>query len=660
MPRLVRFAQALLARAAEEATTPMPGYTHLQRAQPVTLGHHLLAWVEMLERDRARFAFAQSQATPSPLGAGALAGSTLPLPAPPNAMRNSIDAVGDRDFALDYLYAVATLFTHLSRIGEELVLWTSSEFGFARLPEEAATGSSIMPQKLNPDVAELARGKAGTAIGRLTGLLATVKSLPLAYDRDLQEDKPPVFAARRDTGGALGALTVLVSGLTFVHGRLAAATADPLLRATDAAEALVAGGVPFRDAHEQVAAQVRAGIVRSAAGGRAPRRRGCGGPRGAGALVMTTPLEVSLAGRDFLRSSDLVPAEAEAILDHAVELRGNPKQPLLPGATLGLYFAKHSTRTRVSFSAGMAQLGGAAIHLAPEELQLSRGESLPDTARALSKYLDALAVRVHSHDELEEWAHWASIPVINALTAEEHPCQALADALTMRDRLGSLEGVRVAWVGDGSNVCTSLARLGLLLGYEVVAACPEGYEPAVDVQLVRDPREAVRAADVIVTDTWVSMGQEAEHDQRVRDLEDYRLDAALLAHASHDAFVLHCLPAHPGEEITADVLYGERSAIWDEAENRLHVQKALLAQLLGARLAQRSPRAGRPRTRACASPFHVSSPDCQPIRRCSSRTRNQSSIVTRGFLRASATDCVRKRACFAGVTPRSSSGGFVW
>jgi ornithine carbamoyltransferase len=230
----------------------------------------------------------------------------------------------------------------------------------------------------------------------------------------------------------------------------------------------------------------------------------------------------------------------------------------------------------------MAQLGGAAIHLAPEELQLSRGESLPDTARALSGYLDAVAVRVHSHAELEEWAHWASIPVINALTAEEHPCQALADALTMRDRLGSLDGVRVAWVGDGSNVCTSLARLGLLLGYEVIAACPEGYGPAVDVHLVRDPREAVRAADVIVTDTWVSMGQEAGHDQRVRDLEAYRLDDALLGHASKDAFVMHCLPAHPGEEITADVLYGERSAIWDEAENRLHVQKALLTLLLGA------------------------------------------------------------------------------
>jgi argininosuccinate lyase len=264
---LTAFAHAILERAAAEAETPMPGYTHLQRAQPVTLGHHLLAWVEMLERDRARFAFAAEQAAPSPLGAGALAGSTLPIPAPPNQIRNSIDAVADRDFALDYLYASAVLFTHLSRIGEELVLWTTSEFGFARLPEEAATGSSIMPQKLNPDVAELARGKAGTAVGRLVSLLVTVKGLPLAYNRDLQQDKPPVFSARADVAGALGALTILVAGLAFDRGRLATAAADPLLRATDAAEALVAAGVPFRDAHEQVAAQVRAGTFEAPAPG---------------------------------------------------------------------------------------------------------------------------------------------------------------------------------------------------------------------------------------------------------------------------------------------------------------------------------------------------------------------------------------------------------
>ena len=296
-------------------------------------------------------------------------------------------------------------------------------------------------------------------------------------------------------------------------------------------------------------------------------------------------LTVSLAGRDFLRTADLSSAEAEGLLDLAVELRESPKQPLLPGATLGLYFAKHSTRTRVSFTAGMTQLGGSAIPLAPEELQLSRGESLPDTARALSRYLDALAVRTHEHAELEAWAEWASIPVINALTADEHPCQALADALTMRDRIGSLDGVRVAWVGDGSNVLVSLAALGKLLGYEVVAACPPGFEPSNTVSLgltvTRDAREAVEGADVVFTDTWISMGQEHERAKRLEALEPYRLDRALLGLASPDSFVMHCLPAHPGEEVTAEVLYGERSAVWDEAENRLHTQKALLVLLLG-------------------------------------------------------------------------------
>jgi argininosuccinate lyase len=255
-----KLASAIIDRAEEEADSPMPGYTHLQRAIPVTLGHHLLAWFEMLERDTKRFTFAWTQADISPLGAGALAGSTIALPPPPGeTMRNSIDAVADRDFATDYLYACAALFVHLSRIGEELVLWTTSEFGFAKLPEDAATGSSMMPQKLNADVAELARGKAGTAIGRLTGLLATVKSLPLAYNRDLQEDKQAVFGARADVAGVLRALAVLVRGLEFNRERMAAACADPLLRATDAAEALVNEGMPFRDAHEHVAASVRDG-----------------------------------------------------------------------------------------------------------------------------------------------------------------------------------------------------------------------------------------------------------------------------------------------------------------------------------------------------------------------------------------------------------------
>ena len=270
-----------LSFAEAEADTLMPGYTHLQRGQPVTLGHHLLAWVEMLDRDRTRFTAAGEAASTSPLGSGALAGSTLGIDPPMAQMRNSIDAVADRDFALDYLYAAAMLAQHLSRIGEEIVLWSTAEFGFVKLPENASTGSSMMPQKLNPDVAELVRGKGGTAIGRLAGLLATVKGLPLAYDRDLQEDKAPVFGARHDVRLSLRGMTVLVSGLVADRERLAEAAADPLLLATDVAEDLVRGGIPFRDAHEQVAASVRDGTFAS---GTTPAEsvaaRGAPGPGG--------------------------------------------------------------------------------------------------------------------------------------------------------------------------------------------------------------------------------------------------------------------------------------------------------------------------------------------------------------------------------------------
>ncbi len=581
---LAAFAAAVLERAAEEAETPMPGYTHLQRAIPVTLGHHLLAWVEMLERDRDRLRFAAQQAAPSPLGAGALAGSTLPLPSPEHPMRNTIDAVSDRDFALDYLYAVTVCFTHLSRIGEEVVLWTTSEFGFARLPEGAATGSSMMPQKLNADVAELSRGKAGTAIGRLAGLLATVKGLPLAYNRDLQEDKQAVFAARADLRGALAALGVLVAGLAFDRERLAAG----LRRPPPARHGRRRGaGGPGRRLPRRPRAGRRCGTRRqlppTGRRAQATRRRRGGGRGGERALVvMKTPLPVSLKGRDLLRIGDLVPAEAEAIFELAGELKRD-RSPRLPGLSLGLFFDQPSTRTRISFAVAAIQLGGGSVSLSPQEMQLSRGESLADTAHVLSRYLDALAIRVLSQQELEAWAAAAEIPVINALTAVEHPCQALADALTIRQRQGGLEGVRIAWVGDGTNVLVSLAHLAALTGMTVTAACPEGYEPPAEtpLTLVRDPREAAADADVLVTDIWVSLGQEAQREARMRDLLAYRLDESLVALASPDAIVLHCLPAHPGEEISHEVLYGPHSAVWDEAENRLHIEKALLALLVG-------------------------------------------------------------------------------
>ena len=294
------------------------------------------------------------------------------------------------------------------------------------------------------------------------------------------------------------------------------------------------------------------------------------------------PLRIELTGRHLLRVSDLVPAEVESILDTAGKLKGD-LTPRLQGRTLGLVFMQPSTRTRLSFSAAMAQLGGQPISLRSDELQLSRGESIGDTARVLSRYVDAVAIRTLAHEELEEWAVSSTIPVINALTQEEHPCQALADVLTIRDRLGGLEGVRIGWVGDGTNVLVSLAGMAQLTGASVVAACPPGYEPpaGTPLTLVRDPYEAAGGADVLVTDIWTSLGTDEEAARRLRDLEPYRLDAALLRAAAPGAIVLHCLPAHPGEEIAAEVLYGPQSAVWDEAENRLHVQKALLALLLG-------------------------------------------------------------------------------
>ena len=299
---------------------------------------------------------------------------------------------------------------------------------------------------------------------------------------------------------------------------------------------------------------------------------------------MTLPqaLAVELRGRSLLRTTDLAAAELEAILDLTDELKALPRCEHRPleGMTLGLLFRKHSTRTRVSLAVAAAQLGATAIDLPGDQLQLARGETMDDTARVLSGYLDAIAVRTFAHEELERFEEMATIPVLNALTDEAHPLQALADVQTIRERLGGIEGVIVAWVGDGNNVCVSLAEACELLGASFVCASPEGYEPP-GLPVVRDPREAVSGADVVVTDVWASMGQEEERAERLQAFAGYGVDTRLLALAHPDAIVLHCLPAHPGKEISADVLYGRRSAVWDASENRLHTAKALLALTLG-------------------------------------------------------------------------------
>jgi len=303
----------------------------------------------------------------------------------------------------------------------------------------------------------------------------------------------------------------------------------------------------------------------------------------------------SLKGRSFTRVADWSRDELLSVLDLADDLKGrqasHEEHHLLPGRTLAMIFQKPSTRTRVSFEVGMTQLGGHALYLAAGDLQLGRGETLKDTAVVLSRYVDGIMIRTFAQDDVEELAEHASIPVINGLTDSSHPCQALADVMTIRERLGRLEGVRVAYLGDGNNVCASLMVACAKLGASFVAATPEGYEPADEVveiareaggqvDLTNDPREAAEGADVLYTDVWTSMGQDEERDQRLRDLAGFGIDESLVQLANDDAIVLHCLPAHYGEEITEDVLYGPQSAVWDEAENRLHAQKALLALVI--------------------------------------------------------------------------------
>ncbi len=288
--------------------------------------------------------------------------------------------------------------------------------------------------------------------------------------------------------------------------------------------------------------------------------------------------------RHFLTGLELDAAELGALIERALELKGDPHAShALRDRHVALLFERPSTRTRLSFEAGVVELGGHPIVLRGDELQLTRGESLRDLALVLSGQVHAVGVRTGAHARLEELAAHASIPVVNMLTDAHHPCQALADMLTVREAFGRLEGLRLAYVGDGNNVARSLALLGALVGVEVVVASPDGYrlEDAPGARLVDDPAEAVAGASAVYTDVWLSMGDEpSAAGARRGALSPYRLDDALLERAAPGAIALHCLPAHPGEEITAEVLYGPRQRIWEQAENRRHAQKALLELLL--------------------------------------------------------------------------------
>jgi ornithine carbamoyltransferase len=303
----------------------------------------------------------------------------------------------------------------------------------------------------------------------------------------------------------------------------------------------------------------------------------------------------SLSGRDYLSSADVSAQETQALLALARQLKSGDRRIDLGNRVLGLIFTKASTRTRVSFQVAMARLGGQTVDLNPQVTQLGRGEPLEDTARVLSRFCDALAVRTYAQQELVDYAYWASIPVINALTDLEHPCQALADFLTMQEAFGDLQGQTLAYVGDGNNVAHSLMLCGALLGVNVRIGCPDGFEPlpgvldqarafavaGAQIEVTSDPVAAVRGAQALYTDVWASMGQEQEQEEREQAFKGFCLDEALVAEADPKAIVLHCLPAHRDEEISAGVMESASSRIFDQAENRLHAQQALLAVLLG-------------------------------------------------------------------------------
>jgi ornithine carbamoyltransferase len=296
--------------------------------------------------------------------------------------------------------------------------------------------------------------------------------------------------------------------------------------------------------------------------------------------------------RDFLAIPDFTLPELNALFELAERMRGKryDRKPLA-GKSLGMIFMKSSTRTRVSFEVGTWQLGGHALFLSPRDVQLGRGEPIADTARVLSRYVDGIMIRTFAHQDIEELAKYASVPVINGLTDLLHPCQVLADLLTVRQHLGGVTDKKYAWIGDGNNMANSWINAAYRFGFDLDLACPEGYEPAdhllaraqkvAKVRVVRDPMEAAKGAQVITTDVWASMGQEEEQKERERAFKSYTVSPKLMQAADKKAIFLHCLPAHRGEEVAAEVIDGAQSKVWDEAENRLHVQKAIMAALMG-------------------------------------------------------------------------------
>lgn len=591
---LQRLDQVIETLVQQHAEDQMPGYTHLQPAQPIYLGQYFAAYQAMFNRDLSRLQDWLERMNYSPLGAGALAGSKLPLDRAwvaqdlgfKGVVENTLDAVSDRDFIIELCSVAAIIMMHLSRLAEDLILWATQEFGFISLDDAFATGSSLMPNKKNPDVLELIRGKSGRIFGHLMGILTVMKGLPLAYNKDMQEDKECLFDTVNTLTACLEILPPFLQSLDFNTQKMHEKTKSGHLDATSVLENLVLEGVPFRDAHHQVGLWVREAIDKNCSLADLLQTVGKDLPKLSpiNSQVAIKAIQDPPKTPHLLSGLELSKEAIDRILRLASELKQRPEKfsSLLKDKTLALIFEKPSFRTRLSFARAIQSLGGAVV----ETVSTTRKSEEPrDLMRVLNGYCDFVMVRTHDEAILEEMASYAKVPLINGLSALRHPCQILADLLTLQEYFGNLGGLNLAYIGDGNNILHSLLELAPQLGINVDYCCPKTKQPNAEIlakslSLFKErihsynrPESAASGAHAVYTDVWTSMGfaQDNEHH-----FEGFQVNEALMSHARPEAIFMHCMPMERGKEVSLSLPDTAASAIFRQSENRLHVQKALL------------------------------------------------------------------------------------
>ena len=607
MVQLYTVTDVLRQLSQQHGQDKMPGYTHLQQAQPIYLGGFFGAYLAMLHRDITRLQDLKKRMNFSPLGAGALAGSSLPLDrewvaqtlAFDGIIENTLDAVSDRDFIMEFCSVNAIIMVHLSRLCEDLILWATQEFGFITLDDAFATGSSLMPNKKNPDILELIRGKSGRVFGHLLGILTVMKGLPLAYNKDMQEDKEGLFDSVKTVTSCLTILAPFLDSLQFNTELMAEKANSGYLDATATLESLILKGVPFRDAHHQVGQMVASALEQGCSLTELMNKdKQSPAPEGKeksksdlqhyAIPVIKQQIKIKHHRKHLLTGMELDAQDIKRLLKIASQVKQNVKQysQKLAGKNLAMIFEKPSFRTRLSFTLAMENLGGTAI----ESISSTRKTEEPrDLIRVLNNYCDYVMVRTHEDTVLEEMAQYATVPVINGLSALYHPCQVLADLLSLQECFAELNGLTLAYIGDGNNVLHSLLLMAPLVGVKINYCCPDDHQPNNQIlkqskQLFPDmvncytnPEIAVHNADAVYTDVWTSMGFESQASEH--HFAGYQVNESLMSQAKSGAVFMHCMPMERGKEVSQTLPDSPASIIFTQSENRLHVQKALLIDL---------------------------------------------------------------------------------